>query len=125
MICPYCGAPVDFCDSQRVYGKPYGMIYVCSRYPKCRAWVGAHKNGGMPLGTLANDDLRRLRMKAHNLFDPLWKTGKMKRVDAYRLIRKLMELPKAECHIAMFNEVRCKVFINKIREYLKNDVSKE
>ncbi len=119
MICPYCGSQVDFCDSKRVYGKSYGMVYVCSRYPECRAWVGAHRNGGMPLGTLANDDLRRLRMSAHRLFDPLWKSGKMKRPIAYRLMRRLMELPKAECHIGMMNEVRCKVFINKLREYLK------
>lgn len=123
MNCPYCGSPVDFVDSEKIYGKSYGMAYVCSKYPKCRAWVGAHKNGGAPLGTLANDELRLLRMTCHRLFDPLWKSGKIKRPEAYRVMRKLMDLSKAECHIAMFNEVRCKVFICKIKWYLKNKVA--
>jgi hypothetical protein len=117
--CPYCGSPVDFCDSKRIYGKSYGMVYVCSKYPECRAWVMAHRNGGEPMGILANDELRTLRKYAHKLFDPLWQSGKMKRPIAYRLMRTLMDLPTSECHIGMMNEIRCKVFIGKILEYLK------
>ncbi len=120
MNCPYCGSPVLFVDSKLVYGKSYGMGYVCSRYPECDAYVGAHRNGGAPMGTLANSKLRTLRMHAHRIFDPLWKSGKMKRPIAYRLMRTLMDLPKAECHIGMMDDKRCKEFIGKIKEYLKN-----
>lgn len=119
MNCPYCGAPVVFTDSSKVYKRSYGMVYVCSRFPECDAYVGAHKGSGAPLGTLAGGLLRRLRVEAHGLFDPLWQTGGMKRHEAYRLMRTLIDVPKHEAHIAMMNEERCKQFITKLREYLR------
>jgi hypothetical protein len=119
MICPYCNSPVDFTNSKKIYGKSYGMVYVCSRYLECDAYVGAHRNGGLPKGTLANSRLRNLRMQAHGLFDPLWISRKMQRPIAYRLMRSLMDLPTGEAHIGMMDETRCKEFIEKMSEYLK------
>jgi len=43
-------------------------FYTCD---PCGARVGCHKNG-KPLGTLANEQTRRLRQQAHAAFDPLW-----------------------------------------------------
>lgn len=39
-ICPYCGKPTEFVDSSVIYGRSYGMIYLCR---DCRAYVGVHK----------------------------------------------------------------------------------
>lgn len=125
MNCPYCGSQVELTDSSKVYdGKSFGMVWVCTRYPQCDAYVGAHKNGGEPKGTLANSVLRRLRMQAHNLFDPLWMSGKMTRAKAYVLMRQLMDLPKTQCHIGMMDQSQCWQFIERIRKH-KNDVSKK
>jgi len=43
----------------------------------CKAYVGCHRagvghgDGSKPLGTLANEELRRARNRAHAAFDPL------------------------------------------------------
>ena len=59
--CPYCGAKATLRPSSAVYGdaaKTDGYLYVCDRYPKCDSYVGAHKKTKLPMGTLANGDLR-------------------------------------------------------------------
>lgn len=117
MECPYCTGPVEFTTSKLFYGKDYNTnIYVCYL---CDAYVGTHGKGKTPLGTLANKQLRSLRMTAHSIFDPLWKGKfrKMGRAGAYRLMQKLMNLPPEKAHIAMFDEDQCRLLISKIKEY--------
>ena len=75
VFCPYCGKRAEFVDSAEVYhGRSYGMIYLCR---PCDAYVGCHGNGkgDSPKGRLANAELRRWKIAAHNAFDPLWKFG--------------------------------------------------
>lgn len=115
--CPYCGAEADFVSSREFYGRDYKTnIYVC--YP-CDAYVGTHGKGGTPLGTLANKQLRLLRMTAHSIFDPLWKGKyrKMGRNGAYRLMQRLMDLPPEKAHIGMMNEEQCQELILKLKDY--------
>lgn len=117
MECPYCTGPVEFTTSKQFYGINYGInIYVC--YP-CDAYVGTHGKGKTPKGTIANKQLRSLRMTAHSIFDPLWKGKfrKMGRAGAYRLMQRLMDLPPEKAHIAMFDENQCRLLISKIKEY--------
>ena len=45
-ICPYCGKPTEFVDSSVIYGRSYGMIYLCR---DCRAYVGVHKGTDLSL----------------------------------------------------------------------------
>ena len=89
MKCPYCGKEAKYIDSKEKYnGKSFGMMYICWN---CDAYVGTHKKSGnpeKPLGTLANAELRELRKQAHALFDPLWKSGKMKRKEAYKYLQE-------------------------------------
>ncbi len=80
------------------------MIFDCR---PCDAYVGTHKNSGKPLGTLANQELRLWRRKAHAAFDPLWKSGKMGRPAAYRKMRDLMSISADEAHISRFNVDQC------------------
>lgn len=70
-MCPYCGAETEFVDSKEVYGTgmSYGMVYLCR---PCAAYVGVHRGTNKALGRLANVELRRLKMEAHKVFDPLW-----------------------------------------------------
>lgn len=88
----------------------------------CDAWVGCHApaqaggteglgDGTVPMGTLANAELRRWRSTAHALFDPLWQSGKMSRVQAYGWLSKTMRLPREQCHIGMFDVGQCKAVV--------------
>ena len=85
MKCSYCNKETEYIDSKNYYsnGVSYGMIYICRG---CDAYVGVHKGTDNALGTLANKELRELRKQAHALFDPIWKSGKMSRKDAYRYL---------------------------------------
>ena len=48
VYCDYCGRRAEFVDSKVIYGKSYGMIYLCRCCPGY-AYVGVHK--GTDLGT--------------------------------------------------------------------------
>lgn len=108
VFCPYCGQQAKYVDSKIVYGRSYGMIYLCK---PCNAYVGVHKGTNEPLGRLANKELRNLKMAAHEAFDPIWKTKKMKRNQAYNWLAEQMELSPEETHIGMFDVSQCKKVI--------------
>lgn len=118
MICPYCNSEASIKDSSLIYGRSYGKVLICHSYPKCDAFVGVHKKDGVtPLGTMANGELREWRKMAHNdYFDPLWKSGKMTRSEAYKFMQTLMELPEEKAHIAMFDIDQCKTLIEKLKQ---------
>lgn len=117
VICPYCGKRAEFVDSKVIYGTSYGMIYLCR---PCNAYVGCHDfaPGDVPKGRLANAELRRWKIAAHDAFDPLWKSGpfKHRRNAAYAWLAEQMGLPKEETHIGMFDVAQCKQVIQICRE---------
>lgn len=51
--------------------------------------------------------LARARIMAHDAFDRLWKSGRMKRGEAYLWLSERMGLPQKECHIGSFNVEQC------------------
>jgi len=104
-ICPYCGAATFYVDSAVIYGRSYGMIYLCQ---PCDAYVGVHKGTDNALGRVANKELRSWKIKAHAAFDPLWQTGIMKRKDAYGQLSRLLGIPYEYTHIGYFSVETCK-----------------
>lgn len=112
MVCPYCGSKVKLADrfvvSHRDDALGSGKIYVCERYPSCDSYVGCNLNTDIPLGTLANAELRRIRMQAHKAFDWLWKSGRMSRKEAYQTMQKVTGLNKDKAHIGMMNVEQCR-----------------
>lgn len=113
VYCPYCGKLAEFVDSAEVYhGRSYGMIYLCR---PCDAYVGCHEygDGDVPKGRLANAELRRWKIAAHDAFDPLWKLGRFKRRRnaAYAWLAEQMGLTKEETHIGMFDVAQCRQVI--------------
>lgn len=90
MICSYCNQPAKFVNNSEIYnGKQYGKSYMMWYCKPCNAYVGVHHNNpNAPLGTMANKELREWRKKAHALFDPLWKSGKMSRKQAYLWLKE-------------------------------------
>lgn len=115
--CRYCGNEVVLTSNAEIYGKEYGngKCYLCRN---CRAFVGIHTGTTIPLGTLANDELRKARNEAHKLFDKLWKspTRIMTRYDAYKWLANKMNLKIEETHIALFEIEQCNKVIELVKE---------
>ena len=55
IACDYCQASAELVDSKVIYGRSYGLMWLCR---PCGAWVGTHEGTEKPLGRLANADLR-------------------------------------------------------------------
>ena len=112
--CPYCHNKAILIDSRVIHGKSYGLIWMCS---PCKAWVGVHKNSPThkPLGSLAKEDLRILRMKAHEVFDSLWRKWGISRKEAYVYLQNLMDMTPEQAHIGRFNEYECRKLIKLLK----------
>lgn len=78
------------------------------RCAPCAAWVGCHPGSANPLGRLANAELRKAKSAAHTAFDPLWKSKRMRRKEAYGWLAERLGVKKNECHIGMFDVADCK-----------------
>ena len=115
ILCDYCQQPAKRAYGDKIYPHRPDLkdkrFWLCE---PCRAYVGCHPNG-MPFGRLANSELRLAKRKVHDLFDPIWKSGKVSRSEAYGQLAKLMGIPKFKCHIGMFSLDECR----KAEEVLK------
>lgn len=113
MRCPYCGSPVVYRSADGIYreNNKGTMLYVCSRYPECDSYVRAHAGTNIPVGSLANHELRSLRRTAHHYFDQLHESGYMSKQDAYQWLADLIMAPLSEAHIGHLGEYYCKQVI--------------
>ena len=111
--CPYCGSPAFLRPASVVHERttPGEEVYVCARYPACDAYVSAHRESRLPMGTLANKSLRNKRRQAHIAMARLWEQGLMPRKEAYRGLQIQLGLPESEAHIGRFSEYRCEQVI--------------
>ena len=112
LICPECGAPLKLKKSK------YGVDYACTRRDTdgCKGSHGAHPDG-TPLGVPADQRTKRLRMVAHNAFDPLWKGERASfasRGEAYLWMQITMGMNKHEAHISRFGRDDCKKLVEAI-----------
>jgi hypothetical protein len=96
------------------------MLYVCERYPKCDAYVRTHAGTKVPMGTLADGNLRALRIEAHRSFDQLHTSGIMSRDDAYRWLSAILQSPQSQAHIGNLGEYYCRQVIEESQKILQN-----
>ena len=87
MKCPYCNRQAEWTENKVIYGKNYGKSYMCYYCKPCNAYVGCHNNTKRALGTMANEELRGYRIKAHSVIDALWKSGKTTRKQVYKNLK--------------------------------------
>lgn len=114
----------DYChrDAKRVTGKEiyphrpelFGKQFW--RCVPCGAYVGCHPGTANPLGRLANAELRREKQSVHRILDPLWKSGKMKRNEAYALLAKGLNIAPQNCHVGMFDVHTCQAAVAVLRD---------
>ena len=109
MTCNYCDKPAERVTGNAIYPhRPdlFGKTFY--RCKPCDAYVGCHPGTTEPLGLLANHETRKWRQKAHAAFDPIWKTGRMNRKDAYRALSEALGICEDNCHIGRFEPEMCK-----------------
>lgn len=111
-ICWYCGKPTELVSSTKVYGKDYGLIYLCE---PCDAYVGVHENTTIGKGRVADAELREWKKRAHAKFDKIW-IEKMRRDNcskknardfAYRWLSDQMGMAFGQCHIGWMKIEEC------------------
>lgn len=71
--CDYCGAPATLArmgDEPYPYRDDHGPLWICV---PCQAWIGifARSTRHVPLGRLADAQLRDLKVKLHAALEPL------------------------------------------------------
>ena len=120
--CPYCGAYAYCRPASVVYGnvsrRKDSYLYICSRWPVCDSYVGAHQNSREPLGTLANSELRHKRILAHRALSELQRQRHMKKWEAYIWLQAKLGLSESQTHISMFSEYMCEQTISMCRQAL-------
>lgn len=121
MRCPYCGGSVVFRSADGIYRDNSNgtMLYVCSHYPECDAYVRVRDGTRIPVGTMADRKLRMLRKTAHDYFDQLYQSGLMEKQEAYQWLSHLIDAPLSEAHIGYLGEYYCRLVIDECRKLLK------
>lgn len=128
LVCPYCNGKTEFVDSSVIYGKSYGMIYLCK---PCNAYCGVHQGTDKSLGRLANKELREAKKEAHFYFDQIARTGLINKIwkefipeisnrnKAYLWLSNQIGIEKENCHIGMFDVEQCKKVIEICKPLVK------
>jgi hypothetical protein len=119
--CRYCGSEVSLRTHFEVYGRNYSewpWVYQCGN-PSCAAHIGIHPFTNIPLGTLANAELRTARKLAKQPFNRIWESGRMSRRDAYLWLARKLEINASECHFGWFSLDRCTEAKKICEEFLK------
>jgi hypothetical protein len=109
VICPKCHKEAPWVENKERYGKNYGKSYMCYFCRPCGTYVGCHNNTRKPLGEMADKETMEWRIKAHAVIDPLWRGGKMKREEVYRMLREKFG---REIHIGESNVKMCEQIIS-------------
>ena len=86
-----------------LYELPFWKCDACSGYVGCH-----HKtdNPTKPLGVIATPEILNARKKIHALLDPLWKSGKIKRGQAYAYVSKRLGYDYHNGEIRSLEEAR-------------------
>ena len=122
MKCPYCGSTVEYRSAEGIYKENHKntMLYVCTNYPECDAYVRVHEGTNIPVGTLANYKLRSLRNEAHKLLDQIQRKGIMTKQECYQWIANIIMAPLSQAHIGYLGDYYCQVVIDECKKLLNN-----
>lgn len=113
-ICTYCNAPASLAqhgDDLYPYHRDFGPLWAC----QCGAYCGCHPGTTIPLGRLADRDLRAAKKAAHAVFDPLWQVciknnfkARQARSESYAWLAQALGIGVDQCHIGWFDLAQCR-----------------
>jgi hypothetical protein len=111
-VCSYCGLEATLCTGREIYPNRGDLERL--KFWKCETcrdvYVGCYKGTNSPMGTLANQALRKARMIAHQKFDRIWREDHdVSRDDAYAWLGRRLGLSQERCHIGMFDLATCRL----------------
>ena len=116
IFCPECEVEMTLREGN------FGPFYSCPNYPACDMLVGANPDGS-PKGLPVDKDTREARKKAHEAFDPLWRTGVFKsRSAAYKWLAKRLGHDK---HMQDMNRMECDQVIELCQGHMAATAAKE
>lgn len=116
VFCPYCDKLCLWCDNSEIYGKNIGKSHKIWLCKDCNAYVHCHNNTMIPMGELANKELRDLRIKSHKIIDSYWKNKYLDRGEVYT---QLKEYFGKQIHIGESNKYICNTIIKNYKEIFK------
>lgn len=119
--CPNCGQLMNLRTDSQFKNK---LWYACPNWPDCRGCHGAHPDG-KPLGIPADKETKDWRIKAHEAFDELWKSGQQTRPDTYRWLAKSLEIPLEKCHISSFDSKTCQKVVELCNEFILEKIQRK
>lgn len=119
--CPYCGSHTIYRSADGIYRENTRneMLYVCKNYPRCDSYVRVQPGTRIPLGTVANRELRELRIEAHRQFDKLHKRGYMSKHDAYQWLGGVLGVTAREAHIGQLSMLSCNLVIREAKKQVE------
>jgi len=118
--CPYCNARSRLLSGDELYGRhipAYGARWFWRCTGGCDAHVGCHPGTTDALGGLADKELRTIRSQVHKAFDPIWRSGAMRRNEAYAWLANAMNIPVEACHVGMFDVAQCELALEKVGQW--------
>jgi hypothetical protein len=130
LICPYCDCETKLIAGDEVYSnwikenpRPKFLdkkYYVCVKNND--HYVGTYADNITSLGRVADKELRKLKNKGHNTFDPLWKnkTHFKNQKMAYLWLSEKMNIPLEYTHFGMFTNDQCIMAINLCNSLVNN-----
>ena len=136
VTCPYCHRPANLVGGAVIYphrpdlfGKRFYRCDPCDAHVGCHPPANKRGKGGIgdgtvPLGRLANGELRKAKNAAHAAFDPLWKSGEMTRAYAYEWLSQTIGISRANCHIGMMDVDACRAVVAAIRARADHEEAK-
>lgn len=115
VVCPYCRKNAKLVNGTAIYPHRPDLAQLNFWHCKpCDAYVGCHKptaynkfDATLPLGRLADSQLRKAKSAAHKSFDPIWKEGRKTRAEAYAWLANQLCIDPSDCHIGMFDVDMC------------------
>ena len=135
--CPYCGRRASLVGGDVIYITRPDLhnlkFWLCG---PCDAYVGCHKagawcetragritsDGTLPMGRLANAELREAKKAAHTAFDAHWlhENNRVRaRRAAYARLAEALGLDVLDCHIGEFDVARCRQALAVVRGWAK------
>lgn len=101
--CIECGNLASLTDGSAIY--PHRRDLYAKRFwlCECGAYCGCHGMTTQPLGYPCGPETRKARSAAHAAFDPIWKTGIMRRNSAYKALADALGIDRKDCHIGMMD----------------------
>ena len=104
--CIECGKVATLVGGDAVYPHRPDLFHKRFWLCECGAYCGCHGATTRPLGFPCGYETRQARMAAHDVFDPIWRSGEVDRRGAYTWLADALGIKSEDCHIGMMSAER-------------------